>query len=1603
MPDAEGKTRRKGVHMETLKQQLELNLSFLIAKLTGQANLRSLVQQYTSLLPAEERSSKEFALLLKLTRALHSISDEYVDVKQAILTSIKHRQALLASPPPKIIHFIWLGPLGDIQLDYIRQWVKTCPDYQINLWYDKHALLSRELFLRIKYIADAAAAYHVSAPGVVFDSYLANKIIEIQNKSHDAVKQEMSRGNNFDTSAKKFMVFQCGANQQTLNTMKAEFQTTYTTAKTYLQRGLERKINFQLREISDGLLFHQHPYLYACYLQELSLRQNLAAATGIVRLLIAWREGGYCLDADVLPSFSPVDPLPQGPLPGVSQTTSDIITSTLVLEELTQRGEFPARKGRMHKYVGSRNIMDKYPKKEVIQSLRAVIKKSMDAESFFTSPDGGVIANETGMLYYQSAHGNDSFAMDTIKAMVSQRNAKLVSLLLEKVENMYRFIADHNIDGLHPQQPVPVTLSQQMKADLIRHDFIPVETPDGGGSKHIVGYRLDNIATERKMATVYLSGPEMYEMSSRAFFKSDFPLHDPGDIFFWVKSKMGLMFENVTVSTEEGVLSTWIDSAMMEYRDVFTLSARDNAQIILQLEQDPVSHKMASFLYNQHATVTKWVNYDATTDALRVVQETRAFSEDGRKRVIVVGHGKPGEASMGDLLADKVAALISRVVPEQRPVKRLSLVGCNIGNALLSPDGVLPVGFTFSLLTALTALNREVAETTIEQGLVTVDVMGRKWTGGMNPHTNQIEWRHQKELNTFLIKKISQVYLYRKIDPEDVMLDKASLLPSYDPGRFGVAHTILNAQFHPHYFHLPAFENRDQTTEGFAREGLKRMLDRLVTASKEGALLLAADSVALLMGLSSENPYEMVIVDKDIHRLHTVQQALRRAVTVPVVTPSEALSSGPTYQEWVNSLMLVDQQLALFHQLVPMTGNMNSEQAFEQLKKRVKENKFSFYHLDLTTPDAAENIQAGQSGSAGFTGFYLGRLKAYYGTIADHSLANKNIVGKTLARLEANVKTLKYVLSTGERMSENKRSPWVFHCADVDETEAYRPHRVDTLDLVASYTAEQYLHNLTVRRSDINSAAEAALLAKELNRALSQLSDIDDVMLPVFRAITFEVDRMAWKLPFMNPRHPGQEAVMVETRSDVFIRMYRFLNARSSSVRSALPDLTKKNFIVPDEAAPVHGLNAAFAIQTLLLWTKQPSALPTARQLSASTAIELHFYLNILLEGQALLSDLLQAGSLFRQVLTELQMFMKGGFGQFEKNFNRLMSGVHSAGMVLNGAALGLDVYELVSASSEDHRSRAVFQLTLDASLFSVVSASVVTGMVGMETLSASLSSLGTPLTGLSIGGLALYNATEEIHQKTKYCGNFLNILCDGLHKGYEIHTDPQGKRCLIPPVLAAIDYIELSPHGYVVFAPQRYQRYEAVAGSVLSWMFFGKRPVKGAGAYGDYRQTLRYPPSLPLPDNRIDTIILPASPRGGTNFAYGVEVFANSSNIDYNPDKYPEYRCARSLERRDPGFLFSYHTVLDHAMHTIIPFYEKTTVRITIVSGNKTLIFPWASEDKNTIETEAKNNRAIADFLSTKYGYLDYVVQAAPGSKQTLVLPGIVSLRLTIGHIRRA
>lgn len=179
----------------------------------------------------------------------------------------------LLTQVPHHFFLIWLGMLSESQLVYPKVWVKT--GLQPIIYYDGSACLAG--FYR-KEMLDFALSE-------------GRGLVDVQNSFYDFFMS--GEYGSCDFAFIDFLKIKCKRDD-----ISAKYEKMLSTYSVDIDK------NFKFINVNTfGNLFFREEFR-RFYLYEIILRNNLAAASDILRLLILYRLGGVYVDFDTLPDFS---------------------------------------------------------------------------------------------------------------------------------------------------------------------------------------------------------------------------------------------------------------------------------------------------------------------------------------------------------------------------------------------------------------------------------------------------------------------------------------------------------------------------------------------------------------------------------------------------------------------------------------------------------------------------------------------------------------------------------------------------------------------------------------------------------------------------------------------------------------------------------------------------------------------------------------------------------------------------------------------------------------------------------------------------------------------------------------------------------------------------------------------------------------------------------------------------------------------------------------------------------------------------------------------------------------------------------------------------
>lgn len=130
-----------------------LTLNKALEKLPENIEVKCFPEETFLNLPPAQQYIQLVLLKEQLREILNTTPEKEICFKLAIIDEeINHllKQDHFSSEVPKIMHFVWIGKVNQVQIDYIQLLKLSNPNYQVKVWHDPEAYLVKTLNDRIK-------------------------------------------------------------------------------------------------------------------------------------------------------------------------------------------------------------------------------------------------------------------------------------------------------------------------------------------------------------------------------------------------------------------------------------------------------------------------------------------------------------------------------------------------------------------------------------------------------------------------------------------------------------------------------------------------------------------------------------------------------------------------------------------------------------------------------------------------------------------------------------------------------------------------------------------------------------------------------------------------------------------------------------------------------------------------------------------------------------------------------------------------------------------------------------------------------------------------------------------------------------------------------------------------------------------------------------------------------------------------------------------------------------------------------------------------------------------------------------------------------------
>ncbi|TSJ87762.1 TcdA/TcdB pore-forming domain-containing protein [Chitinimonas sp. BJB300] len=450
-------------------------------------------------------------------------------------------------------------------------------------------------------------------------------------------------------------------------------------------------------------------------------------------------------------------------------------------------------------------------------------------------------------------------------------------------------------------------------------------------------------------------------------------------------------------------------------------------------------------------------------------------------------------------------------------------------------------------------------------------------------------------------------------------------------------------------------------------------------------------------------------------------------------------------------------------------------------------------------------------------------------------------------------------------------------------------------------------------------------------------------------------------------RQPPYDIVRYSGSDPGFIEAKRYIDRLNQAISAANDS--------EDVTIDGIGITAAFAFQALITnLNDQDQTLTADRTPSTSQnlalAVRIHDYVNTAQMGQAALQDINSLGRLVNSALrAENSLFPFGGAA------SKFLTGT---GIGLHLASIGLDIYELSQACSEQQKAIFGTRLAFDSAGLAVMG----TSLLG-EGIAAFTTPAGVLLAGLGVGISALVKTFSDIAQNAEEVGQHFAQLkaaystqTGATSGGYHYDAD---KQLLVPMPFAVIETLDLKNRRTTFSSPMLYRSHHGITGSGYINYFFwaGDMPTsvhdRGQALNIRNRLGINSEATLPANSNLLGTspgatmLLLPATPQYYIDYRYNLLPGATTKHLFSGADH--GFNILRKLEEKyDFDFDF-YIFPSEQIIEKIFIEYVSTDIKLILDNQIRNIQMPMLP-----------NNM---------HGHLHYTLQAQSGQYVVGLQPG--------------
>ncbi|MBS9439733.1 hypothetical protein EAE91_22080 [Photorhabdus noenieputensis] len=479
----------------------------------------------------------------------------------------------------------------------------------------------------------------------------------------------------------------------------------------------------------------------------------------------------------------------------------------------------------------------------------------------------------------------------------------------------------------------------------------------------------------------------------------------------------------------------------------------------------------------------------------------------------------------------------------------------------------------------------------------------------------------------------------------------------------------------------------------------------------------------------------------------------------------------------------------------------------------------------------------------------------------------------------------------------------------------------------------------------------------EASTRLAQENNLDQRWMPVI-GNTEDQGEGRYQIQFINRDQP-EETRWVNSGDATFIEFRRFIDEQVLTLGQHFT--LEHGRIQPKggigEAAPVDGLNAGFAIQTLIQWFADKNRNDAACGIASpdlATALKVHSYLNLVQMAHGGVQDVTKVTELVRTALRGEVVAAETSLKDFTSILGHTVN--EGAGVLFSGAAVGLDAYELAHAETDTQKAVFGTQLAFDSASFVTGTAGVGAGLIGASTAGAVLGSGGVILGGLAVGFTALAQAFGTVAEDAKAVGRYFDTI-DKAYKGNGYRYDNE-KKVLVPLAGAVIKTLDLRKNQIDFDSQYIYRTHSGSTGSgrinYFFWIGDFPKMVHDRSQAIEVRSGIGYKDvSHRLDHSDSNVLILPGTPKSFISYEY-MQLPGATTRHDAGFD------VIRRLEE-DKRFDYDFYIFPGEVtIRRIHQEYVATPIEVVLDQRNRQLVVPELPKEL--------------------HGYLHYEIKGAGG-----------------------